>query len=441
MSESNPGLHWIRYSESQWASKGNAKPPQTKWRVSLAWDKRRSLQKFELSKSVADIQCSQLMAGWKRFNQHHYIFSTDILYTLIPEILEPDDCIADCLFTYPERVDNISVFLGDAPDKLDGDIFQIQQHQNEEGSYLEIEADIPIKAFWCINEAGHWRHQEIFHLKPGTYQQPVTVPLGDHVFLLVEGFGKFRHVHKIQVTGKPGISSGRSLWHRGTIYHPRGIKNNTWSSILIPVFHVSDIERFPRNHRFVQMEWWIEDAQWSQEARYLILELFPNSNIRSMGPKDSNNDIIILKPYELNEPLDLEQVYAVSIFEDSGQSNFGERIAWTYKKLCTPAYRDYKFIEHAWFSAVSPSSNPEGNAQYGVGFSFTRMPQHEHLWGDAVRNIYFREDKESLPCHSCTLKNTCKQWLPTSYQPTAGVTIPWKNGDSGCIVLECFKYD
>lgn len=70
------------------------------------------------------------------------------------------------------------------------------------------------------------------------------------------------------------------------------------------------------------MEWWIEDAQWSQEARDLILELFPNSNIRSMGPKDSNSDIIVLKPYELNEPLDLEQVYAVSIFEDSGQSNF-----------------------------------------------------------------------------------------------------------------------
>lgn len=446
MLNSEPFVQWVRYSESMWYPPRGQEHVRLKkgWRCALGWNATAAPEAFTIQQFQGVIQHKAQLLHWARCNSIEYIIEdSGIAWSLLPETIEPDDCLLNVHLHSLDDEETTQHFLDEEPhDKWDMDIFDIQLQWDNQGAFLQLNVDIPTTLVWKVYNFGHWTTVPLAALESGVHNLRVAPPIGDIVFMHAEGAGTYKHVHRIQVVGRPGVASGRYIWHRGMFYHPRGCKTHPWVSAVIPVFHLSDVERFPRNSKIHQQQWWIEEATWTEEAIAIIREEHPQADIVRMGSTVKNGDIIMLRPYEISADLNPDQLYGVQLFANSGEESWGQNAAWLIEKLRQPQLQHLRFVERSWLSALGVFSNADGAAQYGFGFSFTRKMEHEHLWGGAIRNIIFREDRESLPCHTCRHKTSCKQLLPTSFLPSNNnhSTIPWQSlTQQGCIVQQWFS--
>ena len=447
MLNSEPFVQWVRYSESMWyPSRGQEYArPKHGWRCALGWNTQSGPEAFTIQQFQGVIQHKAQLLHWARCNSIEYILQDDgVSWSLLPEAIEADDCLLQIQLHGLDDEEQIQCFLDEEPrDQWDMDIFDIQLQWDHQGAFLQLNVDIPTSLVWQIYDFGKWRSVPVAAVESGVHTIRVLPPIGDIVYLQAEGAGTYRHVHRMHVVGRAGVASGRYVWHRGMLYHPRGCKTYPWVSAVIPVFHLSDVERFPRNAKVNQQQWWVEEASWSDEAVSLIREAHPQADIVRMGSLEKPGDITVLRPYELSPELPKDGLYALQLFANAGDESFGQNAAWLVEKLRQPQLQHLHFVERSWLSALGAHTNADGAAQYGFGFGFTRHPEHEHLWGNAVRNILFREEKESLPCHSCRQKASCKQLLPTAFvSSTSGpqVSIPWQSLlDRGCIVQQWFS--
>lgn len=446
MLNTEPFVQWVRYSESTWyPSRGQEHARQKQsWRCALNWDSAAALKAFTIQQFQGTIQRAPQLMHWPRCNSIEYIQENDgVAWSLLPDAIEADDCLLHIQMHGLRDETTVQCFIDEEPkEKWDLDIFDISLQWGQHGASLQINVDIATTLVWRVYTCGKWETITIATFESGVHSIRVVPPLGDIVFLHAEGIGTYKHVHRMQVVGRAGIASGRHVWHRGMLYTPRGCKMQPWVSAVIPVFHLSDIERFPRNSKIHQQQWWLEEASWTNEAIAMIRETHPQADIVRMGSLETPGDIVVLRPYEISPDLLADKLYAVHLFSNSGEESFGSNAAWLINKMQQPEIQHLRFVERSWLSALGTFTNAEGAPQYGFGFSFTRNAEHEYLWGAAIRNIMFREDKQSLPCPTCRHKSSCKQLLPTAFLPTAGYkeTIPWQSlVDSDCIVKKWFS--
>ena len=441
-----PFIQWVRYSESMWyPSRGqeHARPKQG-WRCALGWNATAAPEAFTIQQFQGVIQHRTHLLHWARCNSIEYILQDEeTAWSLLPDSIEADECLLNIQIHSLSDEEQVQCFIDEEPrDKWDMDIFEIQLQWDHQGPFLQLNVDIPTSVMWKVYEFGRWRTVPIAALESGVHNIRVMPPIGDIVFLHAEGAGTYKHVHRMQVVGRPGIASGRYVWHRGMLYTPRGCKTHPWVSAVIPVFHLSDIERFPRNSKVHQQQWWVEEASWTEEAIAMIRETHPQADIVRMGSLDKPRDIVMLRPYEISPDLPPEHLYAVHLFANAGEESFGQNSAWLIEKMRLPKFQHLRFVERSWLAALGTFTNSDGAAQYGFGFAFTRNPEHEYFWSAAVRNIIFREDRESLPCPTCRYKAPCKQLLPTSFVASGGAktTIPWQSlTERDCIVQQWFS--
>lgn len=446
MHNSEPFVQWIRYSESMWyPSRGqeNARPKKG-WRCALGWRTTAAPEAVTIQQFQGVIQHKAQLFHWARCNSIEYIHEEQgFSWSLLPDAIEADESLLSMQLHSLGDEERIQCFLDEEPrDQWDMDIFDVKLQWDHQGSFLQVNVDIPTSLVWKVYDFGRWSTFPVAAVESGVHNIRVMPPIGDIVFLHAEGAGTYKHVHQIQVVGRPGIASGRYVWHRGLLYHPRGCKAHPWVSAIIPVFHLSDIERFPRNSKIHQQQWWIEEATWTEEGIAMIKEAHPQADIVRMGSLDKPGAIVMLRPYEISADLPAQHLYAVHLFANSGEESFGENAAWLIAKLRHPKLQHLRFVERSWLAALGTFTNSDGVAQYGFGFSFTRTPEHEYRWSSAVRNIIFREDRESLPCPTCRQKASCKQLLPTSFLSAVGpqIKIPWHSlVESDCIVQKWFS--
>lgn len=446
MLNSEPFLQWIRYSESSWyPARGQEHARRSQgWRCAIGWDSEACPDAFTIQQFQGVIHHKSEIIHWPRCHYLDYVIQdANIQWCFLPETIEVDERLLNIEMHSLDDNSYVQCFIDEEPrEQWDVGIFDIQLQWDDQGASLQINVDLTTTAIWKIYSGGKWSSMPIAILDSGVHNIRVEPPIGDIVYLHVEGAGTYKHVHRMHVVGRPGIASGRYIWHRGMLYHPKGCKTQPWVSAIIPVFHLSDIERFPRNSKINQQQWWVEEASWTEEAIALIKEQQPLADIIRMGSLNNPGDVVILKPYELSNDLPPENLYAVNLFSNSGEEPFGQQAAWLIEKLRSPALQHIRFVERSWLAALGAYSNSDGAAQYGFGFAFTRMPEHEHLWGSAVRNIIFREEKESLPCQGCLHKSSCKQLLPTSFLPNQKIPldIPWPSLlENKCIVQKWFS--
>lgn len=433
MKSCEPFLQWIQYSESNWYPARGQENARRKniWRCALGWNSEATPNSFIIQQFQGHVGNSTSLMHWTRGNNVDYILcESGVAWTFLPETIDIDDSLLNVTIVHDDTSTSVQCFIAEEPQNhLDNSIFDVHLQWDSEQSYVHCNIEIAAHAHWHVCNAGQWTKQYVASMEPGVHILNIVPPIGDLVYLEVAGYRDYKHIHRLNVVGRPGIASGRYVWHRGMLYHPKGCKTLPWVSGIVPVFHISDIERFPRNSNMHQVQWWVEEAHWTDEAIAQIKASYPDADILRLGTLDKPGDIVVLRPYEVCEDLPKDQLYAVQLFENAGEEPFSRNAAWLIEKISAPALEHLKFLERAWFSALANVPNTNGSAQYGFGYAFTRNSEHEHLWSGAVRNIILREEKESLPCYLCTKKGSCKQLLPTSYFPEvqAKLTIPWQS--------------
>lgn len=434
---------WTRYSESVWYPARYQEPPRTEhnWRCKLSWGIDESPEAWTVGPFQGILHRGDGHIYWNRINRGDYVLDNDTTrWTLLPEDVELDECLVHLRAHYVDDTEGMEFFLEEEPrDMWDADIFDMQLQWDSQGAFLHVNSDIPIQIYWHTLVHGVWRKECIFQSEGGIRTVRLVPPLGDQVFLQAEGVGNtYDHVHRMLVVGRPGVASGRFLWHRGTLYNPRDARGLPWVSAVVPVFHPSDIERFPRNSRAHQVQWWLEQAPWTDDALLYAKEHFPSFSAITMGTLDNPGDVIVLKPYELDAGLDPSGVYALSLFADAGDLEYGPQSAWVFDKLRDPQYAHLQFVERLWNNTSVATGNPSGLPMYGFGYGFVRGVEHETLWPMSSRNLYLRENKDNFPCNGCAYKSSCRQLLPsaTAVENNNRLELPWTAiGKPGCALV------
>jgi len=435
MSYKEPILQWLRFSESSFTgSSEDVRQTEPAWRTVLCYSYNDIPQTISVQKFMMLVDTENQTVYWPKINTVEYLIKNDndqTQWTFLPEYIEVDDCLVNLIEDKSDHQRSITLFIEDKPQSnFCSDVFECKMNWIDNVAYVMVHADIPVRLTWHVKNYGVWSRYVQTELKSGVHAISITPPLGDLVFLHIEGFGQYRYVHRINVVGTAGVSSGRLLWHRNMMYYPYGLRKIFWESIIIPVFHLSDIEKF--KHRLnIQIQWWVPRSSWYEEAVAMIKDMYPHSSICTLGNLGEKADIIVLRPFELSEHLDSSQTYACSLFENSSNPDFGHLIGWTMEKLLDPRLHNIRFIENSWRAPVAPTRAHDGRARYGIGYSFTPGHEHEVLWTKALRNIRYRDERELLPCSSCLHKKECIQMLPTAYN-SDGVVLPWNGNTTNC---------
>lgn len=371
------------------------------------------------------------LSKWSRINQVDCIEETATgILVWLPRIAEPEDDIFVATMVTAADTWELQTVVPPCP-TIHKDTSILESHVTwEDGEpILNIRSPNTITAQWRHQRDGVWHKDYLCEsLNPGSHAQPFTVPFSEVVYLEIESSVQGIPVrHRYYAVGRPGISSGRYVWYRGTMYAPKVTRSLPWVSVIAPVMHPDDIERVPAFVKWNQVEWWIYPGTWADEAVDIIKTKFPRAGLIRLGKLgDSSADIQVLRPMEVQaENLEPQVRYTVSLFDDAGDTEFARRAGWFMDRLVRDDIKEYRFIERSWRQGLTPQNPVDGLPQYGFGFAFTRPPEHEYIWPAAQRDVDWRENKENFPCHKCKHRATCRQALPMPYATDDARRLPW----------------
>lgn len=408
------------------------------WRglLSVSGDIQK-LKNLEVGGMHAQVYSNLNLVAWHRSNQTDVQLKENMYQTYIPRISEPDDDFVIVRLHDGVSEYNVECLANDKPDdKYVLDALDSQIDWVDGKAVLSFISSAPCTATWVVQNNGRWTEQTISTIKSGKSSVDLDIPYGEVVYLELFSSAKDTPiVHRYYVTGKPGVASGRKVWYRGAMFESKMQKNTPWTSIIIPIMHPDDVERIPAFIQWNQLDWWIYKTATMDDSIELIKKRFGNGKITILGDyNDDTVDIQILKPFQVNaSKLNPDKTYSVCLFDDAGDVEYARRAGWSMYKVSLPELSKYSFLDRIWQQGIISQTNTDGLKQYGFGFSFARPPANENLWTLALRDIEWREHRESFMCSACPYKAACHQSLPMPYAPDDIKRVPWIAADrSSC---------
>lgn len=434
---------WHRITETYWYPERwwDNVSRVSSWRAALCIDGDthtiETIKTLETSGITLALDWQAGLAKWNKINQVDRIERTENgILVWLPRMAEPDnEAVSVRVFDGISEYEFTTTSSNCPNSKATADPLESHLQWIDGQAHLEVSTEAVTNVQWHHQSDGAWYMDCI--------TQPVTK--GSHSFLVDVPFSEVAYLevlttsvdhssrHRYYAVGKPGIASGRYVWYRGTMYAPKMTRTLPWVSVIAPVMHPDDIERVPAFVKWNQVEWWVYPGVWADEAVAMIKRKFPRAGIIRLGKYgDSDADIQVLRPLDVqSSQLVPGQRYTVQMFDDAGDTEYGRRSGWVLDRLMRKDMENLRFVERSWRQGLIPQNPPDGLPQYGLAFSFTRPPGHEHLWPAAQRDVEWRENKENFPCQQCSYKAACKQALPMPYAVEDIKRIPWVSLERG----------